>query len=128
MLRKSCASFITVCPCAWVANTAIIGISSISFGISSPEISQPCRFGVYLIFKSPTGSEHISFLSRISMFAPIFCATSSIPARVGFRPTFFKIISEFGTIKPAAMKYAAEDISPIISILSGERFDLDIEI
>ena len=55
LFLKSFASFIMVVPFAWVATTAIIGISSISFGIISPEISQAVK-SEYETFISPTGS------------------------------------------------------------------------
>ena len=42
-----------------------------------------------------------------------------MPVLVGFSPTFFNIILEFGTINPATIKYAADDISPQISIVFG---------
>ena len=54
--------------------------------------------------------------SKISISPPIFFTTSITPALVGFIPTFFNVISEFGTIKPATIKNEAEDISPTISI------------
>ena len=50
-----------------------------------------------------------------------------MPARVGFKPTFFRIILEFGTINPAAIKYAADEISPQTSSSIGLRDDLAIE-
>ena len=48
---------------------------------------------------------------------------SIIPVRVGFKPTFLSIISEFGTIRAAAIKYAALEISPGISMVLGSRDD-----
>ena len=52
----------------------------------------------------------------ISILPPILLTTSIIPERVGFSPVFFITKSEPFTIKPAAIKNAAEEISPTISI------------
>lgn len=42
---------------------------------------------------------------------------------MGLSPTFFNIILEFGTINPATIKYAADEISPQTSIVLGSNCD-----
>ena len=84
---------------------------------------QPFRFE-YLTLISPTFSPQISFSSRISISAPICFTTSRITDLVGYSPTLRMIISEFGIISAATIKYAADDISPQISIFIGESSDL----
>ena len=49
-----------------------------------------------------------------------------IPVLVGFNPTFFIIIFEFGIISAAVIKYAADDMSPKISIFIGLSSDFSI--
>ena len=49
-----------------------------------------------------------------------------MPVLVLFNPTFFKIIFELGTISPATIKYAADEISPHISIVRGSSSDFSI--
>ena len=84
---------------------------------------QPLSFE-YLILISPLTSPETVSLSRISTSPPILLATSRIPVRVLFNPTSLRIISESGTINPAAIKNAADEISPQISICLGCNSDL----
>src|SRR5699024_6818666 len=61
---------------------------------------------------SPTHSSLFSPSLVIVILAFIFCITSIIPVLVSFNPTFFKVILLFGTMAPATIKNAAEEISP----------------
>ena len=65
---------------------------------------------------SAMGSD-VSSLEESSISAPIWVSTSSMPALVGLIPTPRIVRAESGTISAAAMKYAAEDISPGTPIL-----------
>ena len=49
---SSCASLITVCPFAKHAMMAMIGISSISFGIREPSITQPFKSEVCTVMSA----------------------------------------------------------------------------
>jgi len=102
---------IVVVPLATEAATVIIGISSISLGIMLRSMVVPLR-GEETTLISATFSLLTTRSLRISILAPIDLYTSRIPALVGLIPTFLITISEFGTIKPAVMKYAAIEISP----------------
>ena len=72
---------------------------------------QPFKEEVRMVM-SATGSPISSFTLDSFILAPIILQTVSIPSLVGLIPTFFIVISEFGVRRPAAIKYAAEDISP----------------
>ena len=61
---------------------------------------------------SATGSPHCVLVLSNSKFAPICLQTRKIPSRVGLIPTFLIKSSEPGIKSPAAMKNAAEEISP----------------
>ena len=100
-----------VFPLAKAASTAIIGISSIKVGIISPSITVPCKLEEETV-RSATGSPETSLSFENSIFPPISLMTVIMPALVGFMFTFRKVISELGTIRPAAKKYAAEEMSP----------------
>ena len=63
------------------------------------------------IRRSAVGSPSFVSFSRV-ISAPMALHTRRIPSRVGLVPTFLRRISLFGTRSPAAIKYAAEEISP----------------
>ena len=108
---NSAASFITVSPSAKQARIAITGISSMSFGMMSPSITQPLRLLVFTVMSAVGSPESaLTFVNVIS--PPIIFITSIIPSLVGLIPTFLMVISEFSAIRPATRKYAAEEISP----------------
>ena len=108
---SSAASLMTVVPSATAAMTAMTGISSMSVGMMSPSIVVPwsllVRTRISAIFSPPSV---LSFNKVIS--PPMSSHTFRIPARVGLMPVFSIRISESGTMSPAAIKYAAEEISP----------------
>ena len=112
---NSAASFIVVVPSAKAAMTAMTGSSSISDGMISPSIVVPCKLEDRTR-RSQTGSPETVRQFCFSMSAPMADATRRMPSLVGFMPTFLMSISEFGTISPAAIKYAAEEMSPGTSI------------
>ena len=66
--------------------------------------------------RSATGSPPSSLAFNNVILAPISWHTFKIPARVSLIPTLFIMISEFGVIRAATIKKAAEEISPGTSI------------
>ena len=109
--RSSCASLIMVCPFAKHAIRAMTGSSSIRVGIISPSTIVPRRLLVFTR-RSATGSPPSSLAFNNVISAPISWHTFKIPARVSLIPTLFIVISEFGVIRAATIKKAAEEISP----------------
>ncbi len=90
---------------------AIAGISSIRVGIWLPPIAVPWRL-LDFTRMSATGSPETVRLFSKEIFPPMARAAVRTPLLVGFTPTFWIKISEFGLIRPKAIKYAAEEISP----------------
>ena len=125
LFLKSPASLTTVLPSACEAKTAITGNSSINLGIISPSIVTAFNSEVFILI-SPTSSLDSRRLSKISISAPIWTRTSIIPVLVWLSPTFFKIMSEFGTIAAATIKNAADEISPHTERFFGSSVDFFI--
>ena len=108
---SSAASLMTVVPSAWAAITARMGISSIKAGMMSPSIVAPFRsLERTKMSARPSPPRKVSFTRVIS--APIALHTSRNPALVKLVPTFLTSSSEPGTRRPAAIKYAADEMSP----------------
>ena len=63
------------------------------------------------IRRSAVGSPSVLAFNNV-MSAPIALHTRNIPSLVGLIPTFLRRISLPGVRSPAAIKYAAEEISP----------------
>ena len=108
---SSAASFIIVVPSAVVAMAAMTGSSSIRVGMIAPSIVIPCSLEKDTCISAEL-SEEALYSFKYSIFAPISLETLIMPSLVGLIPTFLITISEPGSIRAAAIKYAADDISP----------------
>ena len=100
---SSWASLMMVSPSAKHARTAMAGISSMSFGMMGPSMTQPLRLDVLTVM-SAVGSPHPLTTLEYSISPPIALMTSSIPSLVGLIPTFLMVMHEFGVISPATRK------------------------
>ena len=80
-------------------------------GMIAPSIAVPVSLPERTS-RSAVGSPEAVFTLRSSTSAFIALQTRRMPSRVGLIPTFLIKISESGTMSPAAIKKAAEEISP----------------
>ena len=101
----------SVTPSAKAAAIASAGISSITFGISSPAIVVPCNAEARTR-SSPNGSPQLSPVTSSSMSAPMRRSTSTKPVRVGLHDIASSTRSDPGVIAAATAKNAADDGSP----------------
>ena len=118
LTASSAASRMSVTPSANAAATASAGISSCTFGISSPPIVVPVR-SAERTANSPTGSPHTSDVCRMSICAPMRHSTSTNPRRVGLRLTCSRTMSDPGVTVAATTKNADDDGSPGTSRSNG---------
>ena len=82
-----------------------------SVGIRAPSMTHPLRLPERTR-RSAVGSPGPSVRFKSVTSAPMLRQTRRMPSRVGLTPTLFMRISEPGTISAAAMKKAADEISP----------------
>lgn len=110
--RSSPASRISVVPRPSAAATASAGISSMSRGTSAPATSPGpsslLRAVIAPIGSPPAGASAGTTSSR----APIAASASTMPVRVGLRPTPRTVTVASRTTRPATTRNAADEMSP----------------